>query len=114
MALGSLGERRENGQEDRQRAIENLKIWAEDFESILRSIPENKQSASLDYSPGYEPTTYKGVDRTPYLPRRRKRRTAKSQIGEGSLRKGDRREPSDDESAPKPLDTPTPTRRSTR
>ncbi|KAH7111552.1 hypothetical protein EDB81DRAFT_925872 [Dactylonectria macrodidyma] len=114
MALGSPGERRENGQKERQKAMENLKAWAEDFESTLRSIPENERSASSDYSPGHEPTTYKGVDRSPALPRRRKRRTAKSQIGEGSLRKDDRREPSDDESAPKPPDTPTPTGRNTR
>ncbi|KAH7118371.1 hypothetical protein EDB81DRAFT_848105 [Dactylonectria macrodidyma] len=73
MALGSPGERRENGQKERQKAMENLKTWAEDFESTLRSIPENERSA-----------------------------------------KDDRREPSDDESAPKPPDTPTPTRRNTR
>ncbi|EXK75729.1 hypothetical protein FOQG_19506 [Fusarium oxysporum f. sp. raphani 54005] len=113
MALGSPGERRENSQEERLKAMENLKTWTEDFESTLRSIPENERSASSDYSPAYEPTTYKGVDRSPALPRKRTRRTAVCQIGEGSLRKNDRQEPSDDESAPRPPDTPTPTGRNT-
>ncbi|KAK2675190.1 hypothetical protein RAB80_002234 [Fusarium oxysporum f. sp. vasinfectum] len=114
MALGSPGERRETRQEERLKAMENLKTWAEDFESTLRSIPENERSASSDYSPGHEPTTYKDVDRSPALPRRRTRRTAACQAGEGSLRKDDRQEPSDDESVPRPPDTPTPTGRNTR
>ncbi|KNB19929.1 hypothetical protein FOXG_17087 [Fusarium oxysporum f. sp. lycopersici 4287] len=114
MALGSPGERRGNRQEERLKAMKNLKTWAEDFESTLRSIPENERSTSSDYSPGHEPTTYKDVDRSPALPRKRTRRTAACQTGEGSSRKGDRQEPSDDESAPRPPDTPTPTGRNTR
>ncbi|EXL63843.1 hypothetical protein FOPG_19885 [Fusarium oxysporum f. sp. conglutinans race 2 54008] len=114
MALGSPGERRGKKQEERLKAMGNLKTWAEDFESTLRSIPENERSASSDYSPGPEPTTYKDVDRSPALARKRTRRTAKSPIGESSLRKDDRGEPSDDESAPRPPDTPTPTGRNTR
>jgi hypothetical protein len=114
MALGSPGERREIRQEERLKAMKNLKTWAEDFESTLRSIPENERSASSDYSPGHEPTTYKDVDRSPALPRKRTRRTAVCQIGEGSLTKDDRQEPSDDESASRPPDTPTPTGRNTR
>ncbi|KNB14025.1 hypothetical protein FOXG_12586 [Fusarium oxysporum f. sp. lycopersici 4287] len=114
MALGLPGERRGNRQEERLQAMKNLKTWAEDFESTLRSIPENERSASSDYSPGHEPTTYKDVDRSPALPRKRTRRTAACQTGEGSLTKGDRQEPSDDESAPRPPDTPTPTGRNTR
>ncbi|QKD56879.2 uncharacterized protein FOBCDRAFT_295617 [Fusarium oxysporum Fo47] len=101
-------------QEERLKAMKNLKTWAEDFESTLRSIPENERSASSDYSPGHEPTTYKDVDRSPALPRKRTRRTAVCQIGEGSLTKDDRQEPSDDESASRPPDTPTPTGRNTR
>ncbi|RKK13974.1 hypothetical protein BFJ66_g18196, partial [Fusarium oxysporum f. sp. cepae] len=114
MALGSPGERREVRQEERLKAMKNLKTWAEDFESTLRSIPENERSASSDYSPGHEPTTYKDVDRSPALPRKRTRRTAVCQIGDGSLTKDDRQEPSDDESAPRPPDTPTPTGRNIR
>ncbi|KAH7195027.1 hypothetical protein BKA60DRAFT_583946 [Fusarium oxysporum] len=116
MALDSSGERRGNKQEERLKAMENLKTWAEDFESTLRSIPENERSASSDYSPGPEPTTYKDVDRSPALPRKRTRRTAECQIGERSSIKNDRHESSDDESAapPPPPDTPTPTGRNTR
>ncbi|KAJ9413640.1 hypothetical protein QL093DRAFT_2486717 [Fusarium oxysporum] len=101
-------------QEERLQAMKNLETWTEDFESTLRSIPENERSASSDYSPGHEPTTYKDVDRSPALPRKMTRRTAACQTGEGSLRKDDRQEPSDDESAPRPPDTPTPTGRHTR
>ncbi|KAF6527438.1 hypothetical protein HZS61_010482 [Fusarium oxysporum f. sp. conglutinans] len=54
------------------------------------------------------PTTYKDVDRTPSVPRRRTRRTAAVEVSDRILRRDDRREPSDDESAPGPPDTPTP------
>ncbi|KAL3595888.1 hypothetical protein FPOAC2_10258 [Fusarium poae] len=114
MALGAPGERREISQEERQKAMNGLKRWSEDFESTFRSIPENERSVSSAYSPGHEPTTYKDVDRSPALPRRRTRRTAKCQIGEGSLRKDGKPEPSDDESASRPPDTPTPTGRNAR
>ncbi|KAK2922421.1 hypothetical protein FoTM2_017777 [Fusarium oxysporum f. sp. vasinfectum] len=115
MALGSPGERREIRQEERLKAMKNLKTWAEDFESTIRSILENERSASSDYSPGQEPTTYKDVDRSPVLPRRRTRQITKSEVDEGPPRKYGRREPSpsDDESAPRPPDTPTPAERNT-
>lgn len=71
-ALGRPGHRREHGQDERRRAIHKLKTWAEDFESALRSIPANERSAPSDSS-YYEPTTYKGIDRSPY-PFRRERR----------------------------------------
>ncbi|KAF5696105.1 hypothetical protein FGLOB1_13781, partial [Fusarium globosum] len=64
MTLGSPGRRREIGQEERLKAMKSLKTWAEDFESITRSIPESERSTSLDYSPGQEPTTHKDVDRS--------------------------------------------------
>lgn len=113
IALGSPGERREHGQEERQKAMEGLKTWAEDFESTVRSILVDERFTSPDGSPYDEPTTYKDVDRSPYLLRGRKRRTAEKQMDEPPLRKDDRREPSDDESAPRPPDTPTPTGRRT-
>ncbi|RBA17495.1 hypothetical protein FPRO05_11210 [Fusarium proliferatum] len=112
MALGSPGEQREHGQEERRRAMDNLKTWAEDFETTLRSIPENERSASSDHSPDYQPTTYHDVERSPYLLRRTRRRTAEQQTDETLLRRDDRREPSDDEST-RPPDTPTPMGRST-
>ncbi|KAG5756711.1 hypothetical protein H9Q70_000689 [Fusarium xylarioides] len=112
IALGSPGEQHEHGQEERQRAMNNLKTWAEDFETTLRSIPENERSASSEYSPDYEPTTYSEFERSPCLPRRRRRRVAEPQIDETPSRRDDRREPSDDEST-RPPDTPTPAGRST-
>ncbi|EWZ48997.1 hypothetical protein FOZG_04461 [Fusarium oxysporum Fo47] len=112
MALGSPGEQHEHGQDERRRVMNNLKTWAEDFETTLRSIPENERSASSEHSPDYEPTTYNGIERSPYHLRRRRRRAAEPQIDEISSRRDDRREPSDDEST-RPPDTPTPTGRST-
>ncbi|EXL41498.1 hypothetical protein FOCG_16302 [Fusarium oxysporum f. sp. radicis-lycopersici 26381] len=92
--------------------MNNLKTWAEDFETTLRSIPENERPASSEHSPDYQPTTYNDVERSPYLLRRRRRRAAEPQIDEISSRRDDRREPSDDEST-RPPDTPTPAGRST-
>ncbi|CZR49931.1 uncharacterized protein FPRO_16136 [Fusarium proliferatum ET1] len=112
MALGSPGEQHEHGQEERRRVMNNLKTWAEDFETTLRSIPENERSASSEHSPDYQPTTYNGVERSPYLLCRRRRRASEPQIDEILSRRDDRREPSDDEST-RPPDTPTPAGRST-
>ncbi|KAG4268364.1 hypothetical protein FPRO04_12470 [Fusarium proliferatum] len=110
MALGSPGEQHEHGQEERRRVMNNLKTWAEDFETTLRSIPENERSASSEHSPDYQPTTYNGIERSPYLLRKRRRRIAEQEADEKALR-DDRQESSDDESA-RPPDTPTPARRS--
>lgn len=55
-----------HGQDDRQKATQSLKRWTEDWESILQSIPLTERAAP-PMSPGYKPTTYKGVDRSPYL-----------------------------------------------
>ncbi|KAK2666229.1 hypothetical protein RAB80_018329 [Fusarium oxysporum f. sp. vasinfectum] len=108
MALGSPGERRGHGQEERGKAMEGLKTWTVDFESTLRSIPRDERTVSPDDSSEYRPTTYKDVDRTPSVPRRRTRRNAAVEVSDRILRRDDRREPSDDESAPGPPDTPTP------
>ncbi|KAF5018018.1 hypothetical protein F66182_10021, partial [Fusarium sp. NRRL 66182] len=98
MALGLPGEQHEHGQEERQSAMNNLKTWAEDFETTLRSIPENQRSAPSEHSPDYQPTTYSEFERSPYLLRRRRRRAAEPQIDQMPSRRDDRREPSDDES----------------
>ncbi|RMJ09806.1 hypothetical protein CDV36_010574 [Fusarium kuroshium] len=114
MALNSPEERQRNKQEERQRAMEKLKTWTEDFETVLRSMPkERSASLSSAFSPVSQSTTYEGVDREPKRLRRSKRQAGKCQPGEGSLRSEDRRESSDDESAPKTLGT-TNTGRSTR
>lgn len=111
VALGVPGERREHGQEERRAVLERLTTWAEDFETTLRSIPENERSAS-DSSPGYRPRVYEGVDRSPYILRGRKRRPSDCQGNKEPWRKDDAGEPSDDESAHRPPDTPTPLGRS--
>ncbi|KAK8010338.1 hypothetical protein PG990_009303 [Apiospora arundinis] len=112
MALGMSGERRQHGQEERRRAMNGLQKWAEDFETTLRSVPENERSASSDNASCYVPTTYEEVERSPrrspYVLRRRKRRPS-SKVREGQSRK-DLPESSDDDGAPKPPDTPTPRR----
>ncbi|KAI6318794.1 hypothetical protein MCOR30_008828, partial [Pyricularia oryzae] len=73
MALGLPGEQRMRGQDERHQAIEKLNTWVEDFETTLRSIPEDERHAPNN-SPGYQPETYGGVDRSPYLLRRRRHR----------------------------------------
>ncbi|KAK3940944.1 hypothetical protein QBC46DRAFT_363713 [Diplogelasinospora grovesii] len=61
----------EHGQDDRRRAMDNLKTWTEDYETILRSIPLSERAAPSTSS-AYKPRTYKGLDRSPYLLRRNK------------------------------------------
>ncbi|RMJ00578.1 hypothetical protein CDV36_015870, partial [Fusarium kuroshium] len=73
MALGPPGERRLRGQDERRQATEKLKTWMEDFETTLRSIPEDERHAPRS-SPGYQPEAYEGVDRSPYLLRGKRRR----------------------------------------
>ncbi|KAI1475419.1 hypothetical protein F4774DRAFT_429041 [Daldinia eschscholtzii] len=112
MALGSPGEQHRHGEEERYRAMNNLKTWVEDFETTVRSIPENERLALLDYSPGYKPTKHDDFERLPYPLRNRKRRISQQDIKESFLRRDNGREPSDDESA-MPPDTPTPGGQST-
>ncbi|KAI1474487.1 hypothetical protein F4774DRAFT_422364 [Daldinia eschscholtzii] len=64
MALGSPGERRVHDQQERHKAKSNLKPWAEDFEATVKSL---SKVALSDYSPDFQPTTYKAVERSPYL-----------------------------------------------
>ncbi|KEY74535.1 hypothetical protein S7711_10103, partial [Stachybotrys chartarum IBT 7711] len=112
MALGPPGQRRMHGQEERQRATLSLCTWAEDFETTLRSIPESERWAS-DSSPGYEPTTYEGVDRSPYILRKKKRQLDNVEKVD-TISRQDGPDSSEDESAHKPPDTPSPTERRQR
>ncbi|OAA33960.1 Protein kinase-like domain protein [Metarhizium rileyi] len=114
MALGRPGERRGHGQDERDRARAGLKSWNEDFEMTLRSIPESARSAP-DSSSDYAPTTYSGIDRSPFISRRRTRPYAEDHPSKDVARREDRREPSDDESMSKPPpDTHTPAGRGAR
>ncbi|KAM3470546.1 hypothetical protein MY8738_009713 [Beauveria namnaoensis] len=112
LALGGPGERRGHGQDERDRARTGLKTWNEDFETTLRSIPASARSAP-DSSSDYAPTTYGGVDRSPLVPRRKTRQYYRDHPDEHFTRHEDR-EPSDDESMPRPPDTPTPLERGVR
>ncbi|KAI6506875.1 hypothetical protein MCOR10_011352 [Pyricularia oryzae] len=112
MALGLPGEQRLRGQDERHQAIQKLKTWVEDFETTLRSIPEDERHAP-NSSPGYQPETYEDVDRSPYLLRRRRRR----RVADEPKKEYEHREPgesSDDESGPDLPDTPSPTERRMR
>ncbi|KAL7938208.1 hypothetical protein V8C35DRAFT_291220 [Trichoderma chlorosporum] len=112
MALGSPGEQHQHGQEERQRAMDSLGTWAEDFETILRSIPENERSVLSDDSPSYQPTTYHDVDRSPYSLSGKRRRAAEHQTDATLLRRDDGRELYEDEST-RPPEFPAPSGRST-
>ncbi|KAH6876846.1 hypothetical protein B0T10DRAFT_610192 [Thelonectria olida] len=112
MALGSPGERRLRRQDERRQATEKLKTWMEDFETTLRSIPEDERHAPKS-SPGYQPEAYEGIDRSPYVLRGKRRRP----VGDEPVKEQSRRDPgesSDDESAPDLPDTPSPAERRTR
>ncbi|KAJ4307972.1 hypothetical protein N0V84_012377 [Fusarium piperis] len=108
MTLSS--ERRGHGQEERQMAIQRLKRWAEDFETTLRSIPPNERSVP-DGSSGYAPTTYSEIDRSPYPLRFKRRIVVGQDEPTRDIPRRDTPESSDDESAPRPPDTPSPTER---
>ncbi|KAL5866430.1 hypothetical protein ACKVWC_011454 [Pyricularia oryzae] len=112
MALGLPGEQRLRGQDERHQATEKLKTWAEDFEATLRSIPQEQRHAP-NSSPGYEPKTYQGVDRSPYHLRPKPRRL----VGDEPRKEDEHKEPgesSDDESARDLPDTPSPAERRMR
>ncbi|KAK7991534.1 hypothetical protein PG988_000328 [Apiospora saccharicola] len=111
MALGAPGERQQHGQDERQRAMDGLETWAEDFETTLRSVPESERSASSENTSCYV-LTYEKVDRSPrrspYVLRQQRRRRWNDGVRRGQPRK-DVPDPSDnDEIAPIPPDTPTP------
>lgn len=70
MALGSPGEDRIHGQDERQWVMSTLKDaskYYEDFEITLRSIPGDELSAPMNHPSRYIYTTY-DKDRSPYAP----------------------------------------------
>ena len=94
---------RNRGHHERQRALDTLERWKVDFETVLRSIPPTNRKAPPE-SPGYQPTTYKHVKRSPYKLRNRRRRRTYS----GPGMKPDRDPFDDEDSDPQMPDTPTP------
>ncbi|GAB0139112.1 hypothetical protein EsDP_00007327 [Epichloe bromicola] len=107
LALDSQARR---GQGDRQREMENLQTWAEDWESILQAIPLSERVAPAT-SPAYKARTYKGIDRTPCLTRLRKKQIADGAVcNPGPARKVRSPEASDDNGDEARMPgTPTPT-----
>ncbi|KAJ4317082.1 hypothetical protein N0V84_007535 [Fusarium piperis] len=110
MALGPPGRRRQHGQDERDQAKKCLETWSEDCEMILRSIPVSDRQPPDD-SPAYEPRTYRDVDRSPYLLRRR-RRIVDEPAPMDQLRKEPSPESSDEEPERRLPSTPTPAPRS--
>ncbi|KAI1418857.1 hypothetical protein F5Y12DRAFT_721519 [Xylaria sp. FL1777] len=109
MALGSPGQRREHGQDERERVKRNLRTWTKDFESTLRSIPDDERQAP-DSSSTYAPTTYSTFDRTPVVTRKKSRRPKTDAPTKNAPRR-DPSQSSDDEHAHTLPDTPSPTER---
>ncbi|GAB0135899.1 hypothetical protein EsDP_00004221 [Epichloe bromicola] len=99
MALGRPGQRVQHDQKERDRAMGNLRRWAEDFETILRSIPETERVAS-DSASSWAPTTYEDFDRSPITDQGRRRRRDKKGDGHKKIAtRLDQTESSDDGSA---------------
>ncbi|KAI1157439.1 hypothetical protein F5B18DRAFT_645050 [Nemania serpens] len=113
VALGSPGQRREHGQDERERVKRTLRTWAEDFESTLRSIPADERQAP-DTSSTYAPTTYSTFDRSPVMTRRKTRRLIIEEKPTKNTPRRDSSQSSDDESAHNPPDTPSPAERRRR
>jgi len=59
-------------QDERQRAIERLNTWNEDYETILYAIPTSERKQTPPRS-AFKPRTYKDFDRSPYIFRKRKK-----------------------------------------
>ncbi|KAI0423900.1 hypothetical protein F5Y09DRAFT_326081 [Xylaria sp. FL1042] len=112
MALGFPGQRREHGQDERERVKMTLKTWTEDFESTLRSIPADERQAP-DTSSTYAPTTYSTFDRSPIVTRKKTRRR-KIEDPIKNVPRRDRSQSSDDDSAHDLPDTPSPAERQRR
>ncbi|KAK3935682.1 hypothetical protein QBC46DRAFT_412796 [Diplogelasinospora grovesii] len=109
MALGQSGQR-EHGQEERRLAIDGLDTWTEDYEEMLRAMPATQRTPPPS-SPGYRPTTYQTVDRSPYLLRNKTSRATRAGHSGTNLDRVRRSpSPSDDESGGMRMpETPTPT-----
>ncbi|KAJ6438070.1 putative HTH-type transcriptional regulator YdfL [Purpureocillium lavendulum] len=114
MALGGPGQRVQHGQDERDRAMGGLCRWAEDFETTLRSIPENERVTS-DSASSWAPMTYEDFDRSPVTDRgRRPRRGRRGGEHKKIATRRDQSESSDDGSGHHPPDTPSPSERRER
>ena len=67
MALGAPGQLRTHQQEERRNATAGLETWCNDLNLEVLCAPDDGRKAPITCSPAWEPTTYKGIDRSPYL-----------------------------------------------
>ncbi|OAA65778.1 Protein kinase-like domain protein [Niveomyces insectorum RCEF 264] len=109
LALGIPGERRLHRQDERDKATQNLRTWAEDFQTTLQMIPHDERQAP-DSSPGYQPVAYEGIDRSPYVLRRKARKPVQDEPVRENTRR-DAEDSSDGDSGPNLPDTPSPAER---
>ncbi|KAF2241317.1 hypothetical protein BU26DRAFT_544447 [Trematosphaeria pertusa] len=72
-----------HGQDEIQRTIESLNVWREDYDSILRAIPETERKQTPSPS-AFEPRTYSHFDRSPYIFRSKKKRGRPGACSSGS------------------------------
>ena len=112
MAVGAPDEQHMHSQDERHRATAELKTWLEDFETTLRSIPEDERWAPQS-SPAYEPVTYEGVDRSPYIFRRRRQQSSRDEPDQ-RLPGAREDQSSDSDEAPDTTGTPSPAERQLR
>ncbi|KAI1479358.1 hypothetical protein F4774DRAFT_382769 [Daldinia eschscholtzii] len=113
MALSSFRKEQKYSQDERFQVMNGLKTWTEDFETTLRSFSKQERLAMLDFSPGYQPTTYKPIERSPYQLRSKSRQISQQQhTTETFLERSARRTPFENRSFGLP-ETPTPAGRST-
>ncbi|EGX92824.1 Protein kinase-like domain [Cordyceps militaris CM01] len=116
LALGVPGERQQHGQMEREKAKLNLNKWATDFETMLHTIPRDERKKTPEGSLAPKPRTYKDFEREPIILRwGRKSRATQNRCNDTiPPRQNPAEESSDDESSPKPPETPTPAGRATR
>ncbi|CAJ2504427.1 Uu.00g118210.m01.CDS01 [Anthostomella pinea] len=112
MAFGKPGQRQKHAQEERRSAMKHLQTWTEDYEEILRSIPASERRAPPN-SAGYEPSTYKKVNRSPYDLRGKKKPKRlivdQDRPAAGTPGRNQTPDPSEDESEQHLSHSPTPT-----
>ncbi|KAK5656461.1 hypothetical protein OQA88_4844 [Cercophora sp. LCS_1] len=67
MAVGAPGQLRTHQQEERRNATAGLETWCNDLNIEVQLAPKDGRKPPITCSPAWEPTTYKGIDRSPYL-----------------------------------------------
>lgn len=119
MALGTSGESRQHAQGERSQAMERSEIWAEDFESALRStsVMDRRMASNGSLFIPDSTTTYGSIDGTPIAQRLTRGARARGRCNDDDQPPLDEQSSSssNDELSAKQPHTPSPTlRRSDR